>query len=155
MSREASWFIDTNVLVHVLRRSRLGAHLIDALGFRVGPAASMMSVVSQGELLSLATRLRWGPDRRARLEELLNELVIIDVHAAARPLLERYAQLDQVSLSLNQKMGKNDLWSAASAAETDSVLLTTDHDFDHLAPNHLKVWWLDPAAEQWPLTASW
>jgi predicted nucleic acid-binding protein len=47
-------------------------------------------------------------------------------------------------------MGKNDLWIAASAAESGSLLITTDHDFDHLAPAHLSVWWLDPEATSWP-----
>jgi len=29
-------------------------------------------------------------------------------------------------------MGKNDLWIAATAAITESKLMTTDGDFDHL-----------------------
>lgn len=49
-------------------------------------------------------------------------------------------------------MGKNDLWIAASAIETESVLLTTDRDVDHLSPMHLKLWWLDPVAKSWPST---
>ena len=48
------------------------------------------------------------------------------------------------------ELGENDLWIAAAAAESDSLLLTTDHDFDHLSPTQLKVWWLDPDATSWP-----
>lgn len=150
MSSGQAWFVDTNILVHVLRRSALGVHLIDALQFRSRSTVSMMSVVSQGELLSLAAWNGWGTGKRERLEELMNELIIVDIHSAGRPLLERYAKLDQISRGAGQKMGKNDLWIAASAAETGSILLTTDRDFDHLAPRELKVWWLDPDASSWP-----
>ncbi len=51
---------------------------------------------------------------------------------------------------MGHKMGKNDLWIAATAAETGSVLLTTDGDFAQLHPEHLKVWLLDPAGQSWP-----
>ena len=84
MRREPSWFVDTNIVLHVLRESPLGSHL--------------------------------------------------------------------VSHRLGKSMGKNDLWIAASSIETDSVLLTTDRDFDHLSPAHLRLWWLDPAAASWPTT---
>lgn len=150
MTRETAWFVDTNILVHVLRQSPLGEHLISSLQFRARATVSMMSVVSQGELLSLAALVHWGKPKRDRLEELMNELVIVDIHAASRPLLERYALLDHVSHSAGRTMGKNDLWIAASAAESGAILLTTDRDFDHLAPQHLKLWWLDPAATSWP-----
>ena len=31
-----------------------------------------------------------------------------------------------------RNMGKNDLWIAATASITKTILLTTDNDFDHL-----------------------
>lgn len=152
MTRERTWFVDTNILIHVLKRSPLGAHLIEAGQFRSRPSTPMMCVVSEAELLSLAARNAWGQAKRERLEELLNELVIVDVRADARALLSQYATLDVFSHGQGKKMGKNDLWIAAAAAESESVLLTTDHDFDHLSPTHLKVWWLDPEAKSWPST---
>lgn len=150
MIREPTWFLDTNILVHVLQRSLLGEHLVGALQLRARASTPLISAVSQGELLSLAAGNGWGKPRRDVLEELLNELVIVDVAASARPLLERYAALDQFSHAAGHQMGKNDLWIAASASETGSVLLTTDHDFDHLAPAQVRVWWLDPKATSWP-----
>jgi predicted nucleic acid-binding protein len=142
--------VDTNILIHVLKRSALGVHLIEAGQFRSRASTPMMCVVSEAELLALAARNGWGQQKRERLEELLNELVIVDVRADARALLTRYAALDVFSHSQGKKMGKNDLWIAAAAAESDSLLLTTDHDFDHLSPTQLKVWWLDPDATSWP-----
>ena len=152
MTRERGWFVDTNVIVHVLRRSPLGAHLIDALQFRARPSTPMISVVTQAELLSLAALNHWAGAKRARLEELLNELVIVEVASTMRPQLDAYASLDLASHELHRKMTKNDLWIAASAASTESLLLTCDTDFAHLNPTHLKVWWLDPKATSWPST---
>ncbi len=91
-----------------------------------------------------------GNEKRDRLEELLNELVIVDVNS--RPIVDRYASIDVMSLRKGTRMGKNDLWIAASAVETDCVLLTTDHDFDHLHPEPLRVWWFDPNATSWAST---
>jgi hypothetical protein len=34
VTRERTWFVDTNILIHVLKRSPLGAHLIEAGQFR-------------------------------------------------------------------------------------------------------------------------
>ena len=43
------------------------------------------------------------------------------------------------SVTLGVKMGKNDLWIAATAVVIDGVLLTTDADFNHLSPTSLQV----------------
>ena len=76
--------------------------------------------------------------------------MIVDINS--RPIIDRYAAIDVLSHRSGKSMGKNDLWIAASAAETGSVLLTTDTDFNHLNPEHLRVWWLDPDAATWPST---
>ncbi len=110
----------------------------------------MISVVTQGEMFSLGAQLGWEKAKLDRLEELLNELVIVDLKSTSRPLLERYAEIDAYSQRVGQKMGKNDLWIAASAIESGSILLTCDHDFDHLSEKYLKLWWLDPAGNSWP-----
>ena len=36
-------------------------------------------------------------------------------------------------------MGKNDLWIAATAALTEATLLTSNHDFDHLSEEVIKL----------------
>lgn len=46
-------------------------------------------------------------------------------------------------------MGKNDLWIAATAAAMGATLLTTDRDFDRLAPRFLSRIWIDPDI-RWP-----
>ena len=50
-----------------------------------------------------------------------------------------YAEIELSSIALGVKMGKNDLWIAATTLVIGGVLLTTDADFDHLAPTGVKV----------------
>jgi predicted nucleic acid-binding protein len=50
-----------------------------------------------------------------------------------------YAEIDLSSSVLGMKMGKNDLWIAATTLVVGGVLLTTDADFDHLAPTGVMV----------------
>ena len=59
-------------------------------------------------------------------------------------ILRMYAVIDAYSESIGQSMGKNDLWIAATAAVTGATLLTTDRDFDKLAPRFLAREWIDP-----------
>ena len=40
-------------------------------------------------------------------------------------------------------MGDNDIWIAATSSVLKAVLLTTDHDFDHLDGVFLKVIYID------------
>lgn len=150
MKRDRTWFADTNIVFHVLKRTALGTHLVSALQFRARQSTPLINVVTQAELYSLSVMNKHGAERRDRLEELLNELVIVDINS--RPIIDRYAEIDVASHRLRKTMGKNDLWIAASAIETDSVLLPTDRDFDHLSPAHLRLWWLDPDATSWPST---
>jgi predicted nucleic acid-binding protein len=41
-------------------------------------------------------------------------------------------------------MGKNDLWIAATASVTNSALITTDKDFEHLDGVYLDYVYVDP-----------
>ena len=43
-----------------------------------------------------------------------------------------------------RNMGKNDLWIAATAAATNTTLLTTDSDFDHCDKIFFNVLKIDP-----------
>jgi tRNA(fMet)-specific endonuclease VapC len=57
--------------------------------------------------------------------------------------LSRYLLL---SRQLGRPMGENDVWIAAAARATNTRLLTTDRDFDHLHPTMLQRDWIDPAS---------
>lgn len=117
------------------------------------PRIPMMSVVSKGEIYSLAIQRRWGEKKVKVLEELLRKLPVVDINE--EQIIQRYSEIDAYSLSKDQLrplpkghtariMGKNDLWIAATASVLKARLLTTDHDFDHLDGIFLDVLYIDP-----------
>ncbi len=69
-------------------------------------------------------------------------------------VFEAYAMIDAYSESIGHPMGKNDIWVAAAANATGSVIVTTDTDFDHLQPDFLTVDWIDPEQFRPPKPAS-
>lgn len=106
----------------------------------------ILSVVSVGEIKSLAIQNSWGKKRLEKLEALLQEFLIADIRI--NRTIERYAEIDAFSQGkLKTKpatfsarnMGKNDLWIAATASVLDVPLITTDHDFDHLENDYIEL----------------
>lgn len=105
----------------------------------------IISIVTAAELYALATKNNWGDKRITALTNFLDALVIVDI--SDWRLVDLYAQIDAFSQNklphTNQfsarNMGKNDLWIAATAALTKATLLTSDHDFDHLAGEMIEL----------------
>lgn len=98
-----------------------------------------ISVVTMGELRSIAKQRGYGENKTKKLEELLRSLAIIDINI--EEVIERYAEIDTYSQGKLQEkpveftarnMGKNDLWIAATASVYDLTLISTDQDFNHL-----------------------
>lgn len=99
----------------------------------------IISVVTVGEIQSIARRNKWGKAKLMLLNEILGELVIADINS--EDVIDLYAEIDTFSQgkldakTLNysaRNMGKNDLWIAATTAALECPLLTTDKDFQHL-----------------------
>ena len=106
----------------------------------------IISVVSVGELKSLAKRNGWGMQKIASMENTLSSFLIADINT--EEILERYAEIDAFSQGklpskktdfTSRNMGKNDLWIAATASVYEIELLTTDNDFQHLQNEYLKL----------------
>ncbi len=133
------YLLDTNILLIYLRDNGKSARIdqqFDPLGANNIP---VISVVTIGEIRSLAIRNRWGVRRMQRLDELLGQLVIADIYV--EEVLQLYAEIDAFSQGMlpgkplgvtARNMSKNDLWIAATAAAASLRLLTTDKDFGHL-----------------------
>ena len=81
----------------------------------------------------IAARNGWGAAKTRRLNTLLGYLMAVPIPYGA--VMDCYVQIDDYSLANGRQMGKNDLWIAATARATGATLLTTDRNFDHLAPN--------------------
>jgi predicted nucleic acid-binding protein len=116
------------------------------------PNIPLISIVSKGEIYSLAVQRNWGGGNLTLLGELLRKLPVVDINN--EQIIQRYAEIDAYSLSKDRKrplpagqtariMGKNDLWIAATTSVLKATLMTTDHDFDHLDGVFLTVAYID------------
>ncbi len=145
-SSESLLLLDTNVVVHLLRDNSLGRSIDSRFDLRNRPERPLVSVVTVGELLALAEKLGWGLKKKARLQELVRELVVVDVNS--QPVLEAYASIDSFLRGQGRPVGQNDMWIAATARATGATLVTTDKDFDPLDPRFLQRSWIDPGRVQ-------
>jgi len=133
------YLLDTNIVLIYLRDSAGSTkidQMFDPLGVNNTP---IISVVTLGEIRSLAIRNRWGQKRMQQLDQLLNMLVVADIYV--EEIVQRYAEIDAFSQGVlpgrplgtsARNISKNDLWIAATAAAANLRLLTTDKDFVHL-----------------------
>ncbi|MDZ4852646.1 MAG: type II toxin-antitoxin system VapC family toxin [Pirellulaceae bacterium] len=141
MAQTASFLIDTNILVHLMRNDDLGQWLERTYNLRATLGSSMISVVVIGEILSLARQFHWKEKKLDELKLLVDQLVHIDINSD--DILSAYGELDAHSRSVGRRMGKNDLWIAATARVVNAAILTTDKDFDHLDPTFLTRIYID------------
>lgn len=131
--------LDTNVLIQLIRGRDVGRRIDAHLGLRERPERPIVSVVTVGELRALALKFGWGDRKRAALDELVRQLVSVDINIDL--VITRYAEIDQYAereVKPARPLGQNDMWIAASAAAFEAHLVTTDHDFDHLAPRFIE-----------------
>ncbi len=137
------FLFDTNILVAYLRSSPLFTTIETELNITNSQNIVLISSVTKGELMAFALNNNWGEKKKEKLNELLNKIFILDINSSDNALFEAYAEIDSYSQSklLNQplpegqnadKMGKNDLWIAATTKVSGATLITTDGDFDHL-----------------------
>lgn len=141
------YVLDTNILLHYLRQTEK-AVWIDKIYNPLDTALHepIFSVVSVGEIRTIAKMNAWGEKKLAQLELILDELIIADINAY--DVIERYAEIDAFSQgklvgrplnTSSRNMGKNDLWIAATTSVLHATLLTTDLDFNHLHKEFLLV----------------
>ena len=133
--------LDTSILVHSVRQNRVWQRIQAEHNLVVIEPKPIVSVVSHGEIRALSLRHDWGERKLDRMEFSLE---FFNSYQIDERVIEQYAALDHRSIQLGRAIGDNDLWIAATAAVTGSTLLTTDRDFEHLAPDYLDWQWIDP-----------
>ena len=117
------------------------------------PNVSLVSVVSKGEIYSLAIQFNWGEGKKLELDSVLRRIPVVDINTDR--IIQRYAEVDAYSQGKDRSkplpsgmssrnMGKNDIWIAATASVLNATLVTTDTDFDHLNGVFLNVAYIDP-----------
>ncbi len=135
------YILDTNILIYLIRENPIVKAELSNLGIFEPENTVSISIASYGEILSFALQNNWGNRKKETLENLIVNLRPIPI--IKRELLDAYAEIDTYSkgklaerpLSVGltaRKMGKNDLWIAATSYLTQATLLTNDNDFDHL-----------------------
>ena len=143
-----NYLLDTNILLYYLRQDHLWDKIQNRFDLKNGVNA--ISIINIGELWSIALRNQWGERRFKQLENISNEFTVIDLNIES--VIKRYGEIDAFSqgklkdrpLSISARnMGKNDLWLAATASVLNLTLITSDQDFNHLAPTFLSLEALD------------
>jgi tRNA(fMet)-specific endonuclease VapC len=143
------YILDTNIVLHYIRASDLYKRIEEEYQITNPNSTILISIVTKAELLSIGKQHNWSnPEKLKKLNKGIdNSFIVIDI-TNDNALLQAYSEIDAYSKgklsgkSLNssaRNMGKNDLWIAATAAVTNSTLITTDGDFDHLDGNFLNV----------------
>jgi tRNA(fMet)-specific endonuclease VapC len=139
-----NYILDTNILLIYLRNSQISTRIENEYSFFSNRNNLAISVVTVGEIKSIAKQQNYGSSKIKVLDRLLSNLAIVDIHI--KEIIERYAEIDAYSQGKIGKvnfsarnMGKNDLWIAATSSFYDLTLVTTDNDFKHLDKSYLRL----------------
>jgi tRNA(fMet)-specific endonuclease VapC len=141
---------DTNILLQLLRQvdsmekvqSKLGSQYLE----------EFISIVTVAEIRSLAIQFNWGNFRINKMMEVLADLSVLDINLPE--IIDRYVNIDCYSKRKYPdltsdfsaiKMGKNDLWIAATASVHSCTLLTMDLDFKHLHHKFIDIVYFESA----------
>jgi len=136
-----NFLFDTNILVYYIRKPEvLSDFEYDYQPFS-NQNVALISIVTEAEMKSLAIQFGWGEKKMRQLEKLLGYFLKVPVQTERQ--IKVYAEMDAYSKHKDPErkypdgyssitVGKNDLWIAATARVTNSTLVTTDDDFDHL-----------------------
>jgi tRNA(fMet)-specific endonuclease VapC len=103
-----NYLLDTNIALIYLRNNQASRKLANALNFFSIDTNLLISVVSIGELKSIAKQNRWGEKRVNALLEWLDTFVVLDINI--EEIVERYAEID--AFSQGKLEGKTNSFSA-------------------------------------------
>ena len=148
----AKYFLDTGILVGFIRGSDYAKYVEEAYRLSEPQNFIFISVVTVGEIYSLAVQFGWGESKIRDLESILKEIPVVDINSDE--IIRRYAEIDVFSQGRHpnkrmpsdfsaRNMGKNDLWIASTASVLNAKLLTIDRDFDHLDKTFVEVIYID------------
>ena len=132
--------LDTNILVHYVREDFAWTQICQDYELLLVEPTPLISIVTAGEIRSLATQFDWGSSKRGRMEFALGYFKTVPVDSPEQ--ISIYSEIDNHCLDRGRVMGKNDLWIAATAALTDARLLTSDADFKLLDGVFLYLEWV-------------
>lgn len=129
--------LDTCVILALLKEQGIYEQIENDLELDKDDIAVILPISVKAELFSIAYRNGWGEKKLNILHKLLSDFFL---YPPDNKILDAYVLIDVFSLNKlkNQplgksiKMGKNDIWIAATAVTLKSTLITLDGDFKHL-----------------------
>ncbi len=141
------YVLDTNIVLHYIRKSKIYQQIEKDINLSASDSSILISAVSVGEIEGFVIRHKWGKDKLNRIKDLLEKILIIDISGKDQKMMEAYSNLWNFSKNIHPTeklgqsigIGQNDIWIAALTLITDSTLITTDSDFDHLSPKWIKL----------------
>ena len=137
------YLLDTNILVHLVRADSVWSRVRTTYQPLLTDPRPMISVITAGELRSLALQFNWKTEKIDQMEFYLGYFTRVSIDDPE--IIRAYSVIDAHTQRIGQPLGKNDVWIAATASVTGARLLTTDKDFDRLDPVFLSRNWIDPA----------
>jgi tRNA(fMet)-specific endonuclease VapC len=91
----STYLLDTGLLLGHIR----GADYADLAERRYSlsqpPNVSLVSVVTKGEIYSLAIQFNWGERKKQELDSLLRRIPVVDINTDR--IIQRYAEVDAYS----------------------------------------------------------
>lgn len=144
------YLLDTNIVLHYLRATTLMTVIDEKYAPLSIQNTSIVSIVTVGEIKSLALQSDWGKAKLGHLQILMTKFIVADINVES--IIKSYAEIDAFSqgklksnklLVSPRNMGKNDLWIAATANVLNVSLLTTDKDFTHLNQKYISLELID------------
>jgi predicted nucleic acid-binding protein len=128
---ERRLILDTNILVHWTRHNNtyIRSILRETYSLFDRTPETYISVVSKAELLSFTKNNKWGNKAQKFIQQILN---LYSADISIPEIIDAYVDIDDFTKKNGKKMGKNDLWIAATAKVSNSVILTCDDDFDFI-----------------------
>lgn len=131
--------LDTNVLLFYVRDDSTRRFIEENYAPFDNDNQSVISIVSVGEIMVLASANNWGDRKLKLVQRLIDKLVIVELNY--QEVIDNYIEIEQYNRNIHPskkrkgshiKMGKNDVWIAATTMATKSKLITADKDFEHL-----------------------
>ncbi len=79
MPLSGGYLLDTNILVHLVRRDALGKYLDATYGLTKGTHPFILSLVTIGECFALAGKFGWENAKKTKLNEILGQFEWQDI----------------------------------------------------------------------------
>lgn len=146
------YIMDTGVLLGYVRGAFYAKEIEKEYSLLDPTNYVLVSIVTLGEIYSIAYQRKWGPRKLGDLHTLVAKIPWIGIDNLE--LVQKYAEIDAFSQGKgatplpkgisSRNMGKNDLWIAATTALLQGTLITTDRDFEHLNRSFFTVIQVNP-----------